>query len=68
MFGFGSEQKLQKAEMALQQALAQYGKLSEELNDALRERDAYLRQRDIALGSETSSCDSAMNCLAKLSG
>jgi hypothetical protein len=43
MFGFGLRQRLQVAEMALEQALAQY-------QNVLRERDAYLHQRDVALG------------------
>jgi multidrug resistance efflux pump len=43
MFGFGSRQKLQMAQMALQEALAQ-------LENTIRERDAYLQQRDIAIG------------------
>jgi len=43
MFGLGSRQKLQLAQQALQEALAQ-------LENTMRERDAYLKQRDIAVG------------------
>ena len=43
MLGLGSRQKLRVAQMALQEALAQ-------LENTMRERDAYLRQRDVALG------------------
>jgi hypothetical protein len=43
MFGLVSRQKLQMAQMALQEALTQ-------LENTMRERDAYLQQRDIAIG------------------
>ena len=43
MFVSGSRQKLQVAQMALQEALTQ-------LENTMRERDAYLQQRDVALG------------------
>jgi hypothetical protein len=43
MFGLVSRQKLQMAQMVLQEALTQ-------LENTTRERDAYLQQLDVAIG------------------
>ena len=50
MFGLVSRQKLQIAQMALQEALTQLENTMRERDGAIGERNAYLQQRDEAIG------------------